>query len=65
VITESGYNILEVSRTGRMAMRRGKHTSRVMKALGGTNGASSAEIARPTSDEIIPNVFEDVHEEEE
>src|SRR5580692_256820 len=26
VITESGYTILEVSRTGRMAMRRGHHT---------------------------------------
>ncbi len=34
VITESGYTILEVSRTGRMAMRRGHHTSRVLKALG-------------------------------
>jgi len=32
VITESGYTILEVSRTGRMAMRRGHHTSRVLKA---------------------------------
>jgi acetolactate synthase-1/3 small subunit len=64
VITESGYNILEVSRTGRMAMRRGHHTSRVMKALGGTNG-SAGEIAKPTSTEIIPNEFDDVHEEEE
>lgn len=34
VITESGYTILEVSRTGRMAMRRGHHTSRVLSALG-------------------------------
>src|SRR5580698_1975737 len=34
VLTESGYTILEVSRTGRMAMRRGHHTSRVLKALG-------------------------------
>lgn len=34
VLAESNYKILEVSRTGRMAMRRGKHTSRVMKALG-------------------------------
>jgi len=33
VLTESGYEILEISRTGRMAMRRGHHTSRVMKAL--------------------------------
>ena len=34
VITESGYTILEISRTGRMAMRRGHHTSRVLQALG-------------------------------
>ena len=34
VLRESGYEILEVSRTGRMAMRRGHHTSRVLKALG-------------------------------
>src|SRR5579875_1637344 len=34
VLRESGYTILEVSRTGRMAMRRGHHTSRVLKALG-------------------------------
>ncbi len=40
VITESGYTILEVSRTGRMAMRRGHHTSRVLKALGTSNGES-------------------------
>ncbi len=34
VIRESAYDILEVSRTGRMAMRRGQHTTRVMRALG-------------------------------
>src|ERR1700761_3119113 len=34
VLRESNYHILEVSRTGRMAMRRGHHTSRVLKALG-------------------------------
>jgi acetolactate synthase-1/3 small subunit len=34
VLRESGYDVLEVSRTGRMAMRRGQHTSRVLKALG-------------------------------
>ena len=36
VLRESGYEVLEVSRTGRMAMRRGHHTGRVVKALGGT-----------------------------
>ncbi len=34
VIRESAYEILEVSRTGRMAMRRGQHSTRVMRALG-------------------------------
>jgi len=67
VITESGYTILEVSRTGRMAMRRGLHTSRVLKALGTPNGAesSSTESVKLSPEEILPNEFEDVHEEEE
>jgi len=34
VLRESSYEILEVSRTGRMAMRRGAHSGKVMKALG-------------------------------
>ena len=34
VLRESAYDILEVARTGRMAMRRGAHSSKVMKALG-------------------------------
>ncbi len=33
VLTESGDPILEVSRTGRMVMRRGQHTSRVIEAM--------------------------------
>lgn len=71
VITESGYEILETSRTGRMAMRRGHHTSRVVKALGSSAGSRSTVAARepdfdnkPSSTEILPNEFDDVHEEE-
>lgn len=67
VLRESGYSILEVSRTGRMAMRRGHHTSRVLKALGSSpqpDDSISPVHAIPTS-EILPNQFEDVHEEEE
>ncbi len=67
VITESGYTILEVSRTGRMAMRRGHHTSRVLKALGTPNGPNPTNAAlatKPAATEIIPNEFEDIHEEE-
>jgi len=37
VLIESGYEILEISRTGRMAMRRGHHTSRVLHAHGDTS----------------------------
>lgn len=68
VITESGYNILEVSRTGRMAMRRGHHTSRVLKALGTVQPTSDDEPDyedKPSSEEILPNEFEEVHEEED
>jgi acetolactate synthase I/III small subunit len=64
VITESGYTILEVSRTGRMAMRRGHHTSRVLKALG-TKEEHDATAPVPGRDEIIPNEFDDTHDEEQ
>jgi acetolactate synthase-1/3 small subunit len=67
VITESGYTILEISRTGRMAMRRGQHTSRVLSALGtkpDPNGNGSARGVKLEADEILPNEFENVHEEE-
>src|ERR1700721_2453991 len=64
VITESGYTILETSRTGRMAMRRGHHTSRVLKALGTPNGQPET-VPHPSTPEILPNEFADIHEEEE
>ena len=68
VLRESDYTILEVSRTGRMAMRRGVHTSRVLKALATPNGAHKPKIAgRPklSKAEIIPNQFPGLEEEEE
>ena len=68
VLRESGYTILEVSRTGRMAMRRGVHTSRVLKALATPNGSPADKIAqRPklSKAEIIPNQFPGLEEEEE
>ena len=68
VITESGYTILEISRTGRMAMRRGHHTSRVLKALGTADECAAPGMPlfeeKPRED-ILPNQFENVHEEEE
>jgi acetolactate synthase-1/3 small subunit len=47
VLRESNYTILEVSRTGRMAMRRGHHTSRVLKALGQANGIPGKPAPKP------------------
>ncbi len=34
ILLEGNYRILEMARSGRMAMRRGHHTSRVLEALG-------------------------------
>ncbi len=68
VLTESGFTILETSRTGRMAMRRGHHTSRVLQALGTTQQGTAPEPdypTKPSAEEILPNEFEDVHEEEQ
>ncbi len=45
ILQESNYQILEMARTGRMAMRRGHHTSRVIEAL--------SDAATPTSAERI------------
>ncbi len=68
VLRESGFDVLEVSRTGRMAMRRGQHTNRVLKALGGKpeklNSPSVDDIVDPDAlpeDETLPNQF-DEHE---
>ena len=68
VLTESGYTILEVSRTGRMAMRRGHHTSRVLKALGTPDPDHMDQTSFPDkaeADEILPNEFADEHEKHE
>jgi len=62
VLRESNYEILEVSRTGRMAMRRGHHTSRVLKALGTATKTPSPSAQDPDAlpeDEMIPNEFDD------
>src|SRR5205823_986125 len=63
VITESGYTILEVSRTGRMAMRRGHHTSRVLKALGTPEPIDPSQPVFPEkadTGEILPTEFTDI-----
>ena len=61
VLRESGYEVLEVSRTGRMAMRRGHHTSRVLKALG-TKADEPADALDPDAldaEDTLPTEFDE------
>jgi acetolactate synthase-1/3 small subunit len=60
VLRESNYDVLEVSRTGRMAMRRGQHTTKVLKALG-TKTAAETPVAYPVrpEEDDLPNQFEE------
>jgi acetolactate synthase-1/3 small subunit len=51
-----------------MAMRRGHHTSRVLKALGtpDPNNPNQSDLSqKPDADEILPTEFTDVHQQEE
>lgn len=43
VLSETAERILEISRTGRMVMRRGKHSSSVLKAMGALSQPQPAE----------------------
>jgi acetolactate synthase I/III small subunit len=57
VLNENEDRVLEISRTGRMVMRRGHHTSRVLEALGDVesqNGAVALPMAEalPEEEEI-------------
>jgi acetolactate synthase-1/3 small subunit len=62
VLVESGDTVLEVSRTGRMVMRRGHHTSRVLEALRDTSGKSSNGAAGVEPD-LLDLLPEDMEEE--
>ena len=64
VLRESSYTVLEVSRTGRMAMRRGHHTSRVLKALGTQTKLQPADFPTQdpdalSEDEVLPTEFDE------
>lgn len=50
VLNESETEILEVSRTGRMVMRRGHHTSRVLDAM---------RLANPDDEPVVPIIAGD------
>jgi len=52
VLNESEDRILEISRTGRMVMRRGQHTSRVLDAMRVPAGETEYETTTDTKPEI-------------
>ena len=57
VLNESEDRILEISRTGRMVMRRGEHTSRVLDAMRvagvETKGEAEEEIVEIAAEEQV------------
>ncbi len=56
ILEEGQYSILEMARTGRMAMRRGHHTSRVIDALSDSSAPAEtirASKRRRTADDLV------------
>lgn len=53
VLNESEDRILEVSRTGKMVMRRGQHTSRVLDAMRVPPKESEVETISPDDDAVV------------
>ena len=46
ILRESGFRILEICRSGKMTMRRGRHIRNVLKAMGAAEGNGAVESAR-------------------
>jgi acetolactate synthase-1/3 small subunit len=59
VLNETEDRVLEISRTGRMVMRRGHHTSRVLEALGDVAPQNSA-TEQPTGDALPEEEDEEI-----
>jgi acetolactate synthase-1/3 small subunit len=47
VLIETGDEVLEIARTGRMVMRRGQHSSRVLSAMGVSGDGKNAQEIEP------------------
>jgi acetolactate synthase-1/3 small subunit len=64
ILVQGEYRILEMARTGRMAMRRGHHTSRVLDALGDTASASPSADVKSSRDHVIVRAMDWITEED-
>lgn len=61
ILFEGGYRILEMARTGRMAMRRGHHTSRVVEALSDANAPAESVLAGKPKNIALDLIAEEDH----
>ena len=61
LLQASGDEVLEVSRSGRMAMRRGHHTSRVLEALDEPDAKIDFDIAMGRAASPSIDLSEDLH----
>ena len=59
VLCESDNRILEISRTGRLVMRRGQHTSRVLDAMRTPNPEDEPIIPITASGELVLEQFQE------
>lgn len=59
ILLQGNYRILEMARTGRMAMRRGHHASRVLEALGDTTPCIDRPIFTAPSTHLTPDLLDD------
>jgi len=64
ILAQADYRILEMARTGRMAMRRGHHTSRVLAALSDTNAPGNSTGAQHPKGQEISHAMDWIAEED-
>ncbi len=64
ILVQADYRILEMARTGRMAMRRGHHTSRVLEALSDTPSPSRSVAAEKSKDQAVMRAMDWIAEED-
>lgn len=61
ILLQGNYRILEMARTGRMAMRRGHHTSRVLEALSDANPHTESVLAGKPKHVALDLIAEEDH----
>ena len=53
VLREGDNRILEICRSGKMTMRRGHHTSSVLKAMGAANAAEPESLSAEGENQVL------------